>query len=442
MNGARGHGYAAEYANNALDRITGKNVKNVAQELENGKQIKHGADKIINSVEIQTKYYKTAEESIGAAFVHKKAIYIDKHGNMMQIEVPRDQYQKALKLMQKRIDSGQVTGAQTGDSAEKYLKKGWFTYEQSHNIAKAGTIEGIGVDMLNGSITSMYSTSFSGIMVFAAEIWNGKSPKDAVHSSFEVTYKIFGKSIFLYTMTMQLSRKEFANLFTKNFTKDMLSKGFEGIQNPIYFIADKLANSINKSVWMSNIGLKSVSARGIISNTIMGLVTFAPDISRALSGKISKKQLLKNSSVSSSAIIGSTVGQAIIPIPVFGSILGGTLTTIITKKLLDNLVEDDAKKMFQILKEEFLDVIFMSRLSQAELLTIKEKTISTQNLSVHLQNMYQSKVPLEFARAWISEEVQICFQERANITKNLYLEGVSAQISEVCADSANQMGQD
>lgn len=83
MNGARGGGYAAEYGNNAIDRITGNSVKNMAQELENGHQKLHGADRNVNGVNIQTKYYKTASESIGAAFEHKQAIYLNDDGSMM-----------------------------------------------------------------------------------------------------------------------------------------------------------------------------------------------------------------------------------------------------------------------------------------------------------------------------------------------------------------------
>ena len=77
MNASRGNGYGAEYANNTIDRVKGNNVVNLAQQLdENGRQVKHGADRLVNSQAIQTKYYKTAAESIGAAFEHKRAIYI------------------------------------------------------------------------------------------------------------------------------------------------------------------------------------------------------------------------------------------------------------------------------------------------------------------------------------------------------------------------------
>ena len=142
MNGARGGGYAAEYGNNAIDRLTGKKVENLAQDLENGHQKLHGADRNVNGVNIQTKYYKSASESIGAVFEHKQALYLNDDGTMMQIEVPRDQYNQAVQEMQKRIKTGQVPGETNPDNAKNYVRKGHFTYAQANNIALAGSIHG------------------------------------------------------------------------------------------------------------------------------------------------------------------------------------------------------------------------------------------------------------------------------------------------------------
>ncbi|NLB61510.1 MAG: hypothetical protein GX802_03660, partial [Clostridiales bacterium] len=129
MNSLQGGGYAAEYGNITMDRITGKNVINEAQNLDpvTGKQQKFGADKIVDGESIQTKYYRTASDTIGSAFKDGTSIYNNPNGTMMRIEVPRDQYVDSLELMQKRIDSGQVAGAKPGDSATNYVRKGYFT---------------------------------------------------------------------------------------------------------------------------------------------------------------------------------------------------------------------------------------------------------------------------------------------------------------------------
>ncbi|MEA4805802.1 hypothetical protein [Acetobacterium wieringae] len=53
FNGSRGAGYAAEYGNNTVDRLSGKKVVNAAQQLdENNRQVKHGADRIVDGVNI------------------------------------------------------------------------------------------------------------------------------------------------------------------------------------------------------------------------------------------------------------------------------------------------------------------------------------------------------------------------------------------------------
>lgn len=53
FNASQGHGYAAEKANDLIDRIKGENAKVIGGDLS-----KNGADRIVNGVKIQTKYCK------------------------------------------------------------------------------------------------------------------------------------------------------------------------------------------------------------------------------------------------------------------------------------------------------------------------------------------------------------------------------------------------
>ncbi len=155
MNGHQGHGYAAEYANNTVDRALGRRVDYSAQNLDaHGRQVKNGPDRTVNNVEIQTKYYQTAQDTINAVFENGEAKYIrtDGSGKMMQIEVPRNQYHQAVVEMQKRIDNGEVPNVSPGENARNYVRKGFFTYEQSYNIARAGTLESLTVDALTGAV--------------------------------------------------------------------------------------------------------------------------------------------------------------------------------------------------------------------------------------------------------------------------------------------------
>lgn len=407
MNGSRGHGYAAEYANDTVDRILGRDVESAAQILdEHGRQVKHGADRLVNGIEIQTKYYKTAPETIGAVFEKKEALYIrtDGSGKMMQIEVPRDQYKEALKLMQKRIDSGQVPNVEPGESAKNYVRKGYFTYSQSFNIAHSGTIESLTVDAAAGAVCCLQAAGISSVLTFALGIWRGATPKDAMKESLRTSLTLMGKGTLIYTLTMQLSRKEVANVFAgKMFTADGIAQGYRTFDNPIFELSENVANKISKSALASSslgqkIGLDKTSGRQLIGNSITIAVVFGPDLVRSLRGRISTKQLFKNSVVGVAGMAGAAAGQAIIPIPIVGAMAGGAVAGIASKKVMDCFIEDDAKEMFRILKEEFIDQTMLSNLSHDEFDKVVEKTVGSKKISKRLQDMFQSNDYRNYAR--------------------------------------------
>lgn len=433
MNGNRGNGYAAEYSNNTIDKLRGKQVINAAQKLdENGRQVKYGADRIVNGEEIQTKYYKTASESIGAAFKNKQAIYIrknDSSGKMMAIEVPRDQYNEAVKIMQRRIDSGQVPNVEAGEDAKDYVKKGYFTYAQSFNICKAGTIESLTIDAIDGAICSSMAGGISAAIAFSIAIWNGKNIKDAAKAGINTGVKVLGKGTFIFTLTMQLSREQFANPFIREYTKDGIYKGLAGINNPLFKVSENIAEGIRKSAIAKtsigeSMGLPSVTGKAVIGNTITAVVIFGPDICRALRGRISTKQLFKNSAIGASGIAGSILGQTLIPIPVIGGIVGGAVGGFVAKNILDTFIEDDAKTMFQILKEEFLDVVMMSNLTKEEFDEVSNMTICSGNISSMLKEMYASKDYRRFAREeMINVAVINVITKRNKVTNDMINKG-------------------
>lgn len=93
QNADTGHGFAAEIMNNENDIWAGKNAKIVG-----GDNALNGADRLVDGIEIQTKYYKTAARSVGAGFDNKgngNYRYYNKEGKPMQLEVPKDQYEQA-----------------------------------------------------------------------------------------------------------------------------------------------------------------------------------------------------------------------------------------------------------------------------------------------------------------------------------------------------------
>ena len=91
MNGKQGHGFAAEKSNNLIDKIYGNDAKIIG-----GDNAKNGADRLVNGIEIQSKYCKTGAECIDACFDKAGEFrYINSKGQPMVIEVPADKYDEA-----------------------------------------------------------------------------------------------------------------------------------------------------------------------------------------------------------------------------------------------------------------------------------------------------------------------------------------------------------
>lgn len=430
MNGSQGHGYAAEYGNNMADKLLGKDVINAAQKLDaSGRQVKHGADRIVNGQEIQTKYYRSPSETVGAAFEDKQASYLrsDGSGKMMQIEVPRDQYQEALKLMQKRIDDGQVPNIEPGEDARTYVRKGFVTYEQSFNIAKAGTIESISCDFVNGVINTSAAGGITGVFVFASAVWNGKDIKDAAQIGFYTGIKTIGRGAMVSTVSSQLYREKFAIPFMKELANSGITNGFS---NPIYNVSNNIAKSISSSTIAKSrvgeaIGLKAVGGKAIVSSSVTAIIVFGPDLCRALTGRISTKQLVKNSAVGASSLLGVALGALLVPImPITAGFVGGAIGGFVAKKTLDNYIEDDSVGMFQILKEEFLDVVMLSNLKKSEFNKVVDMTIGSKNLESLLRDIYASGDYRVFAReAIITVAVVNVLSERKVITDSMVVNG-------------------
>ncbi|MDK9789873.1 hypothetical protein [Vibrio sp. D431a] len=134
--GSMGHGFAAEDANHMHDILSGESAKIIGDD-----NAKFGADRLVNNQEIQTKYWSNGSKCVATCFKDGQFIYFDRFGNPMQIEVPSDCYEAALKAMEIRIRKGQVAGIDDINEAKNIIRKGSYTYEQAKNIAKAGNLD-------------------------------------------------------------------------------------------------------------------------------------------------------------------------------------------------------------------------------------------------------------------------------------------------------------
>lgn len=424
FDGKQGHGTAAEYANNIIDNL---NPFNRAQHLGSN-NAKNGPDRNVNGVNIQTKYKETAGGSIGAAFEDGKAKYLNDDGSMMQIEVPRDQYHKAVDLMKKRIEDGQVPGETNPENAKNYVRRGHITYLQAYNIAGSGSIESITFDALQGIVCAVPGAGITTILTFATAVWNGAEIKDAAKVSVIAGFKVVGKADAIYTLTMQLSRGKVVNLFypllknagnnsVKKYTTNYIAKGANSVAKQIS------KSSLAKSKVGKAVGLDKVTGKQVISGTITSVIVYGPDVCKAFQGKISGKQLIKNSTISTSGLIGASLGAAI-PIPIVGSMIGGAVGSFVEKKVMDAFVEDDSVTMFRIMREELLDIVMLYSFNTTEFDEIVNATIGNENIPKVLQSMYQSGEPKNYADALINTKVQFVLAKREKITTDKIEQGM------------------
>ena len=99
--GLCGHGYAAEDLNGFYDKTHGKDVQFSGRDNS-----RFGADRIVDGIPIQTKYCRTADRTINAAFPNENNgdyAYWDENGEPQILEVPKDQYEKCVELMRQKI---------------------------------------------------------------------------------------------------------------------------------------------------------------------------------------------------------------------------------------------------------------------------------------------------------------------------------------------------
>ena len=367
MNMRQGHGYGAEYGNKTIDRILGKKVEG-GQEKENGHHKKSGADKIVNGQKVQTKYCKSAADTYRA-------------GN--------------------------------------YLKKGYFSYPQSYRLAASGSIESITMDMANGIMTSMTSASISAIIIFASGVWQGKDIKEAAKDGIMTAGQVIGKGAVIYTITMQVSRGTVWNY--------ALGKR---VDNPMSKVSEEIAEKINSKIVTSSVGeklnLQKVTGQKLVSGAVTVAVVFGPDVCRTCMGKISVKQLAKNATAGAAGIAGMAVGSAITGGNPLGGMVGGAVGGAVGKKVMDNFIEDDAIAMFRVMKEEFINVVMSSYLTQEEFEEVAKRTIWNKKVSKELQNMYKKSKSGEhrtYANSLIEEAVIDVLKKRRKITNEMWIEG-------------------
>ena len=375
-----GAGFAAEDANSLADRLRGKDAKLVGRSNK-----RHGVDRVVDGVHVQSKYYENPAATMRSAF--------EPHGGQYRyagqvLEVPKDQYDQCVELMRKRISKGQVPGRTDPADAEKLVKKGTVTYKQARNIARAGNIDSVKFDVKTGAAVASGAFGLS----FAINYWQGRrqglNSTEAIKAAFQEALCTGSAALVTHVVGAQLLRTEAAAWGTVAVRQGVQAtartslgkKAIQGIAKaslgkPVY--GAPATNHVSK-LFRSNVVTASVTTA----------VMCAPDFYRATFDKsISWKQFTKNSVVNvagvaggvggwmAGAAAGAAIGSAV---PILGTAVGGVIGGILgslggagaagklTKSIADVMAEDDAKALLEVLEKE------LHRLSQEYMLSERE----------------------------------------------------------------------
>lgn len=398
----QGHGFAAERANTLYDKLMGHDAKIVGDD-----NVKNGADRIVDGVMIQSKYCQSGKACINECFDKEGDFRYMVDGKPMQIEVPSDKFDAAVRAMEEKIQGGKVPGVTDPAEAKNIVRKGHFTYVQAKNVAKAGTIESLTYDAVNGVIISSSAMGVTAVITLATNLWNGED---------------FDKSLKLATCSgLKVGGTAFATtILASQLSKAGLNSALVGSSEAIVtFIGPKasavLINAFRNGSNIYGAAAMKSAAKLLRGNAVTAGVTVVVlssfDIANIFRGRISGKQLFKNLTNTATTVAGGTggwlggaaLGSAILP--GVGTVVGGLVGSIAaggaagkaTDAILGSFIEDDADAMVKIIQDEF------EVLAQEYLLNQKETEKSVDKLGdildgKLLKDMFASNDRKEFAK--------------------------------------------
>lgn len=358
-----GHGEMAEEAINKIDRMHGLDAVITGRD-----NAKNGADRVVNNMEIQTKYYKTAQGSIDAAFDPHNHMYryMSSDGTPMQLEVPKDQYEAILHKFEKRIIDGKVPGVTDPKEAQNIVRKGRLTYQQAVNLTKPGTIESLAYDAATGIVVCTCAFGIS----FLSAAYSAYREKRDVNASIQAGViagaEVFGLTFIQHMLTNQLARTGLAHTLitpTQHLTANIIGyRGSATIVNGIRALTGKQA--IHGAAASRH--LAKIMRNNVITSAISFAVFSIPDTMRMADKKISTAQYAKNMVTLASSMLGaaagsvgagiaaakvaSVAGTAVTPgvgtvIGFAGGMVGGVVGSMAVKGAADLFYEDDAVRI-------------------------------------------------------------------------------------------------
>lgn len=179
-----------------------------------------------------------------------------------------------------------------------------MSYEQAKNIAKAGTVESITYDAVNGSIIVTNTFGITAALSFATSVWNGEDLDIALKNAAADGLKVGGVTFISAILAGQL---------TKAGLNSALVGGSEGLVNLLGAKGSAvLVNAFRSGTNIYGAAAMKSAAKMLRGNTITGIASIvilsSGDIINLFRGRISGSQLLKNVVGTTSTVAGGTAG--------------------------------------------------------------------------------------------------------------------------------------
>ena len=339
----QGHGFAAEDANAQWDKWHGKHVDKVG--VDNAK---NGADRVVNGVEIQTKYCANAYKSVDSAFENGHFCYAG-----MKLEVPKDQYDEAVRIMRDRINQGKVPGVTDPNMAEHIVVRGHFTYDEAVRIAKAGNLDSIKFDIRTQAVACAFACGLSFAVSYCTAKSNGMSHSEALKFAGKEALKSGGSTMATGVAAQQLLRTEVGRNFAAAATKAIKpvvqsAMNTEVGKQVLTKTATVIAGKQVTGAAATNVLTKAARTNAVVS-TVVFVGTTIPDAVKLCRGNISGMEFAENTSANAAGIgggwagasAGAVVGSAICPGigtvigGIFGGLGGGITASLGVRKLFN-----------------------------------------------------------------------------------------------------------
>lgn len=443
----QGHGFAAERANNLFDKMTGHDAKILGDD-----NAKNGADRLVDGVYIQSKYCATGSRCINECFEEggKGNFRYMFEGKPMQIEVPSDKYEDALRAMEEKIRRGQVDGVSNPEEAKNIVRKGHFTYAQAKNIAKAGTVESLTYDAVNGMVVAGTAMGITAVITLATSIWNGEDFDNAIKLATYSGIKVSGTAFVTSVIAAQLSKAGLNSALVGSSEAIVSMMGPKASALLINGFREAVGNTTKIYGAAAMKSAAKILRGNIITSGVSFVLLTSVDVANIFRGRISGEQLFKNMVGTMATLGGGTggwvagaaAGSAILPGigtvvgGIAGAIIGGSAAGTASNAVMGEFISDDADDMVKIIQDVFTDM------ASEYLLNNKEAEKSVDRLKDKLdgktlKDMYASSDRKEFARSLLTPIIEKEVTQREfihSLSSEQIISGIRSTLEEISDD--------